>query len=388
MLSAFIGGSEVTSIVQEASSTHDLNKAYEAKVKIPVSQIGPNPTGQRLALVDPSLPGNDLDHHGTIKLVSAESGQEMDGMVELTSYSARELWVDRLARDGPTDPQGPGNYVTPDFLARLKKAPLVMQEVLLQSMDGSDPATGEGTMWTELGSFPSDGISLAGVPVSMPVSIEALASLFAATGEFDAVETMISTGGNMSRLDCYNGNYTGVGGGSYSFSADGNIREAVFISDMTKMKNKLRYLLGPRKTDERWGRSVEGTDPDFPDNPHFTQAALRAAINASRSAYGVRQEVRTYDSFGNESNAAPLYWRLWQDESMWRLQPRIIFKWKAIEGIYPTFDIGAMLGVSWTSDFMGGGSGSQRAYGRTVRWDVDGVAYLEQIKTSTNGDAL
>jgi hypothetical protein len=388
VLSAFIGGADVTSIVQEADSTHDLNKTWKATVKIPVSQMSSFPTGQRLALVDPELPGNSLDHHGTIKLVSAASGEDMDGMVELTSFSSREIWEDRLCRDGPTDPDDPGNYVTPDFLKRLKKAPLCLQDVLLQSADGSDPASGEGTMWQAMGTFPSDGISLAGVPASFPLSIEALANLFAATGELDVVETMTTAGGNLAQIDCYNGNYAGIGGGSYSFSPDGNIRAAVYISDMTKMKTKLRYLLGPRKTDERWGRSIEASNMDIPDNPHYSQGALVSAIMSARSTYGVRFEVRTYDTFGNEQNAVPLYWRLWQDESMWRLQPKVIFKWQATEGIYPTFDIGAQLGVSWDASFMGGGSGTQRAYGRTVRWDVEGVAYLEQIKTSTNGDAL
>ena len=97
MLSAFIGGSEVTAVTQEASSEHWLNKKYVATVKIPVSQAGPDATGQRLALIDPDLPA-DLDFHGLIKGCSASEGGEYDGMVEYTAYSAREILEWRPAR--------------------------------------------------------------------------------------------------------------------------------------------------------------------------------------------------------------------------------------------------------------------------------------------------
>lgn len=388
MLSSYIGGSEVTSIVQEASSAHWLNKKWTGIVRIPVSQMGPDPIGQRLALVDPELPGPDLDFHGIIKQVSAQEGGEFDGMCEITAESSREIWEHRLSRDGPSDTEDPGNYVTPDFLARLRKAPLVMEDVLLQSADGSDPASGEGTMWQEMGSFPSDGLDLSGAPASYPLSVEALASLLSSTGELDLVETMIDSGGNMARIDAYNGRYPGIGGGSYSYEPDGNIRALSWTRDMSKMNTKLRYLLGPRKTSERWGRSIEGTNVDIPDNPQYSQGSLLALRSAAQAMFGVRFEVRTYDTFGNESNAVPLYWRLWQDETLWRCQPRLIVKWTAIEGLYPTFDIGAQLGVSWYSGFMGGGSGTQRCFGRKVNWDVEGVVTIDEIATSPNGDAL
>jgi hypothetical protein len=386
-LSAYIGGGQVTTW-QEATSEHWLNRTYVATIKIPVSQIGPDATGQRLALVDPDMPGPDLDFHGIIKNCSAQDGEDGDGMVEYTAYSAREILESRLCRDGPSDADDPGNYVTPDFMARLKKGPLMMEDVLLQSADGSDPAQGEGSMPIAMGSFPSSGVDLSGTPATFPLSIEALANLLASTGEFDMVETMIDSGGNTSQIDCHNGNYGGIGGGDYAFEPDGNVRSITYTRDMSKMRNKIRYLLGPRKTSERWGRSIEATNSDIPDTSTYSQGALVSAIMGSRATYGVRFEVRTYDTFGNEASAVPLYWRLWQDESLWRLQPRLLVKLTPIEGLPPTFDVGAQLGVSWWSGFMGGGSGTQRCYGRKVTWDVDGVCSVGEIQTSSDADSL
>ena len=44
-------------------------------------------------------------------------------------------------------------------------AQLVVQDVLTQSADGSDPANGEGDLFMELGSFPGGGVDLDGRPL-------------------------------------------------------------------------------------------------------------------------------------------------------------------------------------------------------------------------------
>lgn len=391
-LSAYIGGAQVTTW-QDASSYHWLNKKYVGTIRIPVATAGPDATGERLMLVDPDLPGPDIDFHGIIKQCTASDGEDGDGMVEYTAESAREIWEWRPARDGPSDGDDPGNYISPDFLERLELGPLVMEDVLLQSEDGSDPALGEGTMFMELGDFPATGISLSGAPMSTPISIEQLATLLASTGELDVVETMIDSAGNMSLIDCYDGNYVGIGGGNYDFEPGGNVKSITYTRDMAKTANKIRYLLGPRapppaNDPNQWRRSIEATNMDIPDTSTYTQASLVALITASRAAYGVRSDIRVYDLFANESDAVPLYWRLWQDESLWRAQPRLLVKITPIDGLYPSFDIGAELGVSAWSGFMGGFSGTQRAFGRKVVWDVDGVVSVGEIQTSSDADTL
>lgn len=389
MLSSFIGGGEVTAVTQEASSEHWLNKTYVATIKIPVAQAGPDATGQRLALIDPDLPA-DLDFHGIIKTCNASEGGEYDGMVEYTAYSAREILEWRPARNGPASGDA-GNYIKPTFFDQLKKGGLIMEDVLTQSADGTDPADGEGDLFMEMGTFHTDGVDLDGAPMNTPMTIEQLANILASTGEFDMVETMIDSAGNMSRIDTYPGDYPGIGSGALAYEPDGNVRAITYTRDMSKTVNKLRYLLGPRIPNfdgRRWKRSIEASNTDIPDTSTYTQAALVALIMGSRTTYGVRADIRIFDSFNNEADAVPLYWRLWQDESLWRAQPRMLVKFTPIEGLYPTFDVGTVLDVSWHAGFMGGGAGQQRCYGRKVTWDVDGVARLAEVQTSSDADTL
>lgn len=390
MLEAYIGGVEVTDVVQDASSEHWLNKTYVGTVKIPVAQAGADATGERLKLVDTDLPV-DIDFHGIIKNCNAAEGGEYDGLVEYTAYSAREILEWRPARNGPASGDA-GNYIKPTFLDLLKGG-LIMEDVLTQSADGSDPADGEGDLFMDItsGTFHSDGVDLNGAPMNTPMTIEQLASILASTGEFDMVETMIDSGGNMSRIDTYPGDYAGIGSGALAYEPDGNVRAIAYTRDMSKTVNKLRYLLGPRIRGfegRRWRRSIEATNTDIPDTSTYTQADLVTMIMASRTTYGVRADIRIFDSFNNEFDAVPLYWRLWQDESLWRAQPRLLVKFTPIEGLYPTFDVGTILDVSWHADFMGGGSGQQRCYGRKISWDVDGVARLDQVMTSSDADTL
>ena len=351
------------------------------------------PDGARLRLIDTDLTLNSLDHHGTIKFESAEDGEDADGLCELTSESAREIWEWRPARDGPSDGDDPGNYITPDFFERLELGPLVMEDVLLQSADGSDPAVGEGDMAITMGTFSAAGISLAGVPMSTPMSIEQLASLLASTGEVDVVETMIDSGGAMSQIDVYDGNYGTDLSATVNFVYDptaspySNVRYIKRTRDMSKLVNKIRYLLGPRVTETQWRRSIEATGA-LPDTSTYTHADLVAAIMASRTTWLVRSDIRIYDAFDNEASAAGLYERLWQDESMWRLQPRTLVTIRPIEGLYPEFDIGDLVGIDYYSGFMGGATGVQRVYGRKLAWDVDGVVRLDELSTSADGDSL
>lgn len=390
-LQTTLDGVDATGLVQSATSTHWLNKKYIATVRIPVAEAWITSDGAKLKLVDTDLALNDIEHHGVVKFISAEDGTGGDGegLAEYTSESAREIWEARRARNGPGT-SDPGNYIKPTFFDELEKGPLIMEDVLTQSEDGSDTALGEGPTNVQLGSFDGTGISLAGTPMATPMSIDELANLLCSTGEVDLIETMIDSGGNTSLLDGYNGNYgtDRTGSISYVYEPNGTARGAKLTYDMSKLANKLRYLLGPRIDDSHWRRSIEASNTDIPDTSTYTEASLVAAIMASRSAWLVRDDVRVYDSFATEAAAVPLYWRLWQDESLWRLQPRKLYTVLPLEGYLPAFDIGDLIHVGAHAGFMGGFSGAQRVYGRTVEWDVDGVATISAIYTSADSDSL
>lgn len=393
-LEVILDGVDVSDVVQEAWSHHWLNRKYFGTVRIPVAQAFLPSEGARMKITDPDLAGlglNPIDHHGTVKFVSAEDGTGGDdeGICEITSESAREIWEHRRARNGPAT-SDPGNYIKPTFFDELLSGPQIIEDVLTQSIDGSDPALGEGDMACALGSFEAGGISLAGTPMATPLSIEELANLLASTGEVDIVETMIDSAGDMSQIDAYNGAFGDNLSTTfeYVYEENGTARGVKFTYDASKLANKIRYLLAPRVTDTRWRRSIEATNVDIPDTSTYTQAALVAAITASRSTWLVRDDVRIYDQFGREADAVPLYWRLWQDESLWRLQPRKLYTIFPREGELPGYDIGDVIGVGAHAGFMGGFSGEQRIFGRRLHWDVNGVVSVTELQTSADGDTL
>lgn len=371
----------------EVTSHHWLNKTYVATVRLPVASAGSPKVGKLLKIVDTALPFNTIDFHGRIKFMSASDGEDGDGTVEYTAYSAREIWEWRPARNGPAT-SDPGNYIKPTFFQELLYGPAIMEDVLTQSLDGSDPALGEGPGGFTLGTFASGGLDLSGAPMNTPMTIEQLATLLTSTGEVDIVETMIDSGGNWSEISVYHGNYTSGGSGSFTFGPGGNVRSIEWNQNMDKLANKIRYLLGPRISDTRWRRSIEASNVDIPDTSTYTQAELVSAIMASRDTYHVRADIRIFDQFGLEADAVPFYWRLWQDESLWRLQPRNLVTIVPREGLYPTFDIGDLITVSAWSGFMGGFSGTMRVFGRKLRWDADGVCSIVEINASDNADYL
>lgn len=375
----FIDGVEVTNVVQEGSSTHRLNKVGTATCKIPIDQAVDG-IGLRMKVI---VDGN-LDHHGTIKHVSDDDGEDGDGTTEYTSHDPRELWEWRPSRD--TD----GDFSDPSFLADFGSGPQIMEEILHNSEDaGAGPPTdAEGPLFIEFGTFEGGGSDLSGAPTDWPMTIEEIASLLCETGELDIVLTPIDSGGNMAQIDCYNGDYGTDLTASVVFEyATGakNVRRLRRTQDIGKLVNKLFYFLGPRLDQQHWRRNVQGDDPGLPDPP---QTAIAALIAQSRLDFGVRMDIRIYDSFGLESSVVPLFWRLWQNESILRAQFRTLAHATPIRGLPLTFDIGDLITLSAGAAFRGGFSGVQRVYERQAKWDVDGVIELSEIVTSADQETV
>lgn len=400
----FIDGTEVTDIVQSGTSTHYLNKRWEATAEIPVADCDPDWIGKLYRVEDVTAPGV-IDFHGRITFDSAEDGEDGDGMMQITAQDARELWTYRPARDPD------GDYSKPDFLVTFQTGPQIMEAVLTASESGGagPPVDAEGPLELTLGSFELGGVDLSGAPSDFPISIEDLASLLISTGELDIVITPTNPGGGITgTVDCYNGDY-GIdlsGSVTYRYGDGGNVKTVRRTRDMARMVNKLRYLLGPKLDDQHWKMSVEGTDAVFtppggalvppggrsvdatntPAGPPWTNNQLGERIYDSRVRYGVRMEVRSYDTFGNEFAGAPLWWRLWQDESTYRAVPRTLYKVTPVDGMLPNFDIGDQITVEADALFLGGFSGVQRIYGRPVSWDADGVVSMGEFLTSDDAD--
>lgn len=402
----FIDGTEVTDLVQSGTSTHYLNKRWECEVQIPVADAQPDWIGKLLRVEDVVSPGV-IDFHGRICFESAEDGEDGDGLISLTGYDARELWPWRPARDLD------GDYSKPDFLVTYQSGPQIMEQVLTASEiggGGTDPAFFEGPLEITYphANFAVGGVDLSGAPADFPISIEDLANLLTSTGELDLVLTPVNPGGGITaELHAYNGNFGNdlTATVEYRYGDGGNVKTVRRTRDLSKMVNKLRYLLGPKYDDQHWKMSIEGTNAIFstgpyappggqsvdssnnPVGPPWTNNPLGELIYDSRIAYGVRSEVRTYDTFGNEAAGAPLYWRLWQDESIYRAQPRTLYKVTPVDGWLPDFEIGDQITVTADALFLGGFTGVQRIYGRPLSWDQEGVVSMGEFLTSDDGDA-
>lgn len=393
----FIDGVDRSSVVQEGTSTHKLNKIGVATCKIPID-LAVDGIGKRMKIVDTDLTLNTIDHHGTILQVS-DNDAEDTGTVEYTSYDPMEIWQWRPARDAD------GDFSKPSFITDFVTGPQIMQQILTNTVSaGAGPPTdAEGAMPIAMGSFAAGGANLSGAPADWPMTIAEIMSLLCETGELDVILTPIDAGGNMARVDCYNGNYGTDRSASVKFeyaTGANNVRLIRRTVDATKLINKLWYYLGPKLDDQHWQGNITGDG--YPDGAGGTLAlpnppggdvtpvtgALGTLIAASRTAWLVRMEIRVYDAFGNEAAGAPLYARTWQNESTLRAQPKTLVHVTPERGVLPAFDIGDLVTVSAGAVFRGGFTGVQRVYERTYSWDEDGVRSIAEIQTSADQEAV
>lgn len=384
----FIDGAEVTDVVLDGTSKHTLGKPYEATVKLPLDYAGTGLIGKLLKIVDTDL-ASPIDHHGRILNVS-DNDDENSGTTEVTSYGPDEIWTWRPARDGAASGDA-GDFSKPTFMTRVGTGPQIMEEILTQSADGSNQRYGEGDMKLLLNSFATGGVDLSGALTNWPMTIAEIRSVLQESGELDVIVTPIDSGGNIGRVDCYNGNYGTDLSGSVIFqyaTGAGNVAKIRRTEDLTNACNKLQYFLGPKIDDQHWQDNLTGTDARAvvdggpPDPP---QTAILAARATSRTKYLVRMDIRMYDSFSREAYAKPLFWRLWQVESLLRQNAKTIVHVTPERGILPTFDIGDIIGVGAGSAFRGGfATAGQRVYDRTISWDTEGVVSIAEIQTSAD----
>jgi hypothetical protein len=407
VIRTYIDGTEVTATVLGGSSKHTLGKPWQANVSLPIDYAATDLIGKLLKVVGDAgefpLAIDDIDHHGRILDVS-DNDDENTGTTEVTSYGPDEIWQWRPARDGPASAD-PGDFSKPEFMQTLAidGGGPVMEDILAQSEDGFDPSIGEGPMLIEFGSFATGGADLSGAPTNWPMTIAQIRSILQDSGECDVIVTPIDSGGNIGRVDVYNGNYGTDRSGSVRFDyATGlnNVGRIRRTQNMQKMVNKLWYYLGPKIDDQHWQGNITADGyPDgsggalpLPNPPGGDQTPITGPLGQiiadSRVANLVRMDIRIYDAFNAEAIAAALYARLWQTESLLRAQFRELVHITPIRGVVPAFDIGDIIGVSAGAAFRGGiPFGGQRVYDRTVSWNREGVVELAEIQTSADQEA-
>jgi hypothetical protein len=390
----FIDGVEQTSIVDGGTSTHRLNKKWTATCRIPTADAVDG-IGKLLKVVDTDL-DRDIDFHGYIKNTSAEQNEDGELFIEYSAEDIREIWEWRPARDPD------GDLSLPTFLEDNMTGPQIVEAILDASESaGAGPNTdAEGPLFIDwaASTFAGGGADLSGAPVDWPMSIEEIVSLLVSTGELDVLLLPIDTGGNLTEVHCFNGDYGDDLTGSVQFvwEPGGNVKLVRRLEDMSKTCNKLYYYLGPKCDEQHWRRNVQNDDPGLPDPfPNgMSQAAFTAIRDANRIAHGVRMDQRIYDDAGAgncDSGSAypvPLFWRLWETESLLRVGPRTLYYVTPVEGLKPVgWDVGDIVHVESDGTYFPAFSGGQRVYERTIAWDADGVVELSELGTSADQEA-
>jgi hypothetical protein len=412
-----LDGVDFSDCAISGSVTRRLNRPALAEIKIPMDcAAGCGGPGERLKITLNS----DLFFHGMVMDWELDGGEDT-GYITMNAMDPMELWAHRPARDGP-DSNDAGDFSNPRMFTGFDYAPTganIMENMLVQSEDGSDQALGEGPLFLTMGTFEAGGSEFYAGPQDWPMTIAEVMNLMVSTGELDVVITPTDPGGGiMGTVDTFTGDYGTDLSGSVVFeygTGARNVRAVRWNQDMSNICNKLWYYGGPKiatiadpEATQHWCWNITGDDCCFTgvDNPPACectspdQAAMEEAFygavdpcrDLSRTDFGVRMDVQIFDGAGGncigpdgEPVDRDLYRWLWLAESWARCNPRTLIHVTPIRGLaVDTFDIGDLVGITLPSAICGGISGAQRVYQYTVSWDADGPFEISELQTSSD----
>lgn len=366
-LTADIDGSDITAYCQRIAWRPRLNLIDSASVRFPSGLVGYSLGESELHVWS----GGTLKFSGPTWYTQPEGGVDA-AYTELTAYDHRIHLPKRLCKDVSAHPAG--NLITPgQVILDNVTAPAILAQFIVNSI------AIDGTLPLAVGTVDAGGADVSGVPTDFPMSIDRMRNLLTSTGQLDQI---LHPGVGSSTLDLLN-DYTNDLSGSVVFEyATGahNAQVATVTVDMKDVINALWYLLGPRKTEERWRGSIT---PTAPHPGGVWPGALIARFMASRAAYGYMQEIRIFDDKDDENSIRPLFEEEWANEAWLRAVPRTLASVRPQRGIgADDFNVGDIIGVGAGSILDGGFSGGQTVYGFDWITDHDGVDELEEILTS------
>lgn len=388
-----LDGQDVTTVALDKQATRTLNGVGTARCRIPSKLTTVAKGTSRLKVYDSS---NVLWHHGIVWFLQ-DDGDENTCYTTVQTVDPMALWAMRPARDLD------GDYSYPSFLTTQSSGPQIMRYILQNSI------LWEGSLLLDMGgTVETGGVNLAGTPVDYPMTVADVFNALAETGQLDVVIDPVDVGGAIGRFNAYNGNYGTDLSGSvvFRYGTGGNVRRIVRTQDMSTMRNKTFYYLGPKKqtiTDpdatQHWRTNVTGDHPSLPNPPGGDvdyPNPLGNLINASRSNYWTAMEIRTFDSAldsGTDSVTAQLgtdalYLRLWQAEQLARVNGKTVAKVTPVRGTEPAFTAGDLVSVQAGPVVRGGFSEVQRVYKIIVNIDNNGVVDLGEIETSADQEAI
>jgi hypothetical protein len=366
-----------------------LTKKISARLNRPLSTVLTIP-GDTAAIRDSSFDGRPNLEVGrrTIKAYQdgvlrghtlvwniGPSGDENQTSVMVTGYDPMMLLPKRLVQESD------GTFANPQFAS-----PITGAEILQQVIDNT--VSNDGPLPIDTSGAISSSTDLAADLTNWPTTIGDLFTMLTDTGVLDVQMAPVDThtgfpAGIMAQLlvadelgaDLTDSVHFDYATGDFSVA---NIRRSF---DMDELCNKLWYYLGPRIDDTHYRGNITATEAGLE-----TYAALQLA---SRDLYGVYMDARIYDDTDVESDARPLFHRLWKTEVQLRVNPRELLYVQPAAGdgcpFRPFIDYnpGDRVSVN-AADIVGPAidGAVQRIYGFDVDEDQDGIERASELIVS------
>jgi hypothetical protein len=350
-----------------------------------------------------------------------DEGDEDMAYTRVTCWDPMMIWPKRPARDPD------GDFTDPTFMKDNMTGPAILQAILDASENAGigPPDDAEGDLFVDIttGNWPGGGVDLSAAPTNFPMYIGTIAGLLMSSGQLDVRVVPTDNGAEMGRVDTYNGNWgTNLTGSVHLDYATGDFNASTLhrTEDMTDTANKIWRYLGSRQDLQHWRANVTGDDPFLPGNslngvgtpggpgiggalptrPNYGIAGppqLGDLIQASRDGIGVLMEFQIADDQGGEDSVRPLQRRIWQMESLFRVNPRRqVFLTPARAGLgisnpveLGDFNEGDLIAINVGTRAREAVTNMvQRIYAFTVDIDDDGVYGLGELECSPDLDQL
>lgn len=365
MITSVLSGNDVTESVQEGSITLHHNAPDQASIAMPFHTVPGSIDIQGLEGVTLDIyEDGSHKHHGNVEYAEAD-GDADEIRVVFHSIDPTFIYKDRLVQDAD------GDYTKPTIIEDNLDGPAIMAAAHANTV-----AT-FGSVGFGVGAVATGGISLEGAPTNWPKYIDELGVLLCETGQLD-----ITYDPATNLVSFWNGDYGSDLSGSVQLhygTGNFNCYRGRMSVDKKELKNRIRYLLGPRvgtsddpAGDQHWRGSVDLTTVSIPNH-----SAVNALAAASEAAHLCRFELRIFDARGDEATVGrELYKAHFSSEVILRAQPKLMFHVTPDPGMPLNFGSGDLISVAGF-----GISGVQRVMDVTGSWKANGPLEVGEPST-------
>lgn len=402
--------SDVTSISFEKNGAYRLNRPTTWTFRVPLDQSEVNTIHsdgfpflsvlrrQLKVYRTPSVGSPAKVFNGLVWSVERVGEADGTGSAMVTCIDPMIWWNFRPVKDAFT-----GSITRPLFNSPISGATIIKES--LYSSILYDTTIGLNVLDGDFDESVPPAVDLAALLANWPVRIGDLAKLITDTGAVDVwIDPVDDTDGAagpdgggygleetgyggtgmiavMGRLNAKNLRGSEVAAHFDYATGDFSVGKIAHVQDASTITNYLHFYLGPRRGKHDWQGLING-GALLPDPP---QTALNLMRDASRQAFGVWEDIQVFDAEGTESQARPMYERLWQLQFLLRAFPKEMLRITPIAEApflpFEDYDIGDVVTINSGGNVLGFNftDAAQRVYGFDVSPDDNGVERIGEI---------